>query len=243
MEKSDGRVEVVGYWISAYVHRVRWALKLKGVDYKYTEEDIFNKTPLLSHLNPVHGKVPVLIHHGNPLPESAVIIEYIDDVWTHDPLLPQDPILRAQARFWAKFLDQKVITSTALALYSEGEDQERAVKLAVEYLDRIEEQLQLQGNIFFGGEKIGYVDLVMGFVAYILPVWQEVASVNILDLSRFPAIAAWTVNFLEHPVIKTEYLPHRDEIFSFYSRRRQELLPLCGSQTHLGKKVWSFLLS
>lgn len=114
MEKSDGRVEVVGYWISAFVHRVRWALKLKGVDYKYTEEDIFNKTPLLSHLNPVHGKVPVLIHNGNPLPESAVILEYIDDVWSHDPLLPQDPILRAQARFWAKFIDQKVRASYLL---------------------------------------------------------------------------------------------------------------------------------
>lgn len=75
MEESDGRVEVVGYWISAFVHRVRWSLKLK-----YTEEDIFNQTPLLSHLNPVHGKVPVLIHNGSPLPESAIIIEYIDDV-------------------------------------------------------------------------------------------------------------------------------------------------------------------
>ncbi|KAG6431806.1 hypothetical protein SASPL_109891 [Salvia splendens] len=55
------------------------------------------------------------------------------DVWSHDPLLPQDPILRARARFWAKFFDQKVIHSTALALHSEGEDQERAVKLAREH--------------------------------------------------------------------------------------------------------------
>ena len=132
----------------------------------------------------------------------------------------------------------QVTTSTALALYSEGEDQERAVKLAVEYLERIEEELQLQGKVFFGGEKIGYVDLVMGFVAYILPVWQEVASVDILDPFRFPAIAAWAVNFMDHPVIKAEY-----KMLSFYSRRRQEVLPLCGAQTPLGKKVWSFLLS
>lgn len=123
---------------------------------------------------------------------------------------------------------------------SDGEDQERAVKLAVEYLERIEEELK--GKRFFGGEKVGYVDLTMGFVAYIVPVWEEVASVKILDPSRFPAIAAWTENFLDHPMVKSEYLPGRDEIFSFYKGRREVLVPLCGSDSDLGKKVWSYLM-
>lgn len=108
MEKGNKGVKVVGFWSSPYVHRVKWGLKLKGVEYEYIEEDIFNKTPLLSHLNPVHGKVPVLVHDGNPLPESTIILEYIDEVWGHAPFFTLGAYERAQARFWARFVDEKV---------------------------------------------------------------------------------------------------------------------------------------
>ncbi|KAI3469776.1 hypothetical protein Pfo_026439 [Paulownia fortunei] len=226
MEKSKG-VKLVGFWVSPFVQRVRWALKLKGIEYEYIEEDIFNKSPLLSELNPVYEKVPVFIHDGNPLPESPIILEYIDQIWKHNPLLPQDPYQTAQARFWAKFADEKVLESAWLALCLEGEKQERAVKLAIEHLEKIEEKLE--GNTFFGGDRIGYLDLMIGFVSYILPVWEEVASVKILDPLKFPAIAAWANNFLNHPVIKAEYLPSKAEIFTYFQWRRKELIPVYAS--------------
>lgn len=134
----------------------------------------------------------------------------------------------------------QIITSVSLALFSEGEDQERAVKFTVEYLEKIEELIR--GKRFFGGERLGYMDLMLGFVAYMLPIWEEVASMKILDPSRFPAIAAWTDNFLDHPVIKSEYLPPKDETSTFYRDRRKELIPLFASHSDLGKKLWSNLL-
>jgi glutathione S-transferase len=89
--------------------------KLNGIQYQYVEEDLPNKSPILLQYNPVHKKIPVLVHDGKPLAESLVIIKYIDEVWKQNPLLPQDPYKRAKARFWAKFADKKVREESTLS--------------------------------------------------------------------------------------------------------------------------------
>ncbi|BFG28856.1 hypothetical protein CerSpe_151300 [Prunus speciosa] len=102
-------VLLLDFWSSPYGMRLRVALAEKGIQYEYREEDLSNKSALLLQSNPVHKKIPVLIHNGKPVSESLVALQYIDEVWKDKtPLLPSDPYLRAQARFWADFVDKKV---------------------------------------------------------------------------------------------------------------------------------------
>lgn len=109
--QEDGeKVKLFGIWSSPYVLKVIWALRIKGVEYDYIEEDLRNKSNLLLEYNPVHKKVPVLVYQGKPIAESEVILEFIDEAWKDcgDRILPDDTYDRAMARFWARFGSDKV---------------------------------------------------------------------------------------------------------------------------------------
>jgi glutathione S-transferase len=106
---AGDQVTLLDFWSSPFGMRVRIALAEKGVKYEYSEQDLRNKSDLLLQMNPVHKKIPVLVHDGKPVCESLIIVQYIDEVWKDKaPLLPSDPHKRAQSRFWADFVDKKV---------------------------------------------------------------------------------------------------------------------------------------
>lgn len=80
------QVVLLGFWTSPYVMRVKIALLEKGVQFHYEEEkDIFENQLLKA--NPIHKKVPVLIHNGRSICESLIILEYIDEVWKQEKQL------------------------------------------------------------------------------------------------------------------------------------------------------------
>ncbi|KAL6958208.1 glutathione transferase [Sarracenia purpurea var. burkii] len=228
MGRQDEEVKLLGFWVSPVVKRVEWALKLKSVEYEYVEEDIFNKSPKLLELHQVHKKVPMLVHGDKVIVESLLILEYVDETWKQCPLLPLHPYHTAMARFWASFAEDKLLRGVWMALCTQGEEKERTLKSAIEALEKIEGELKRSENKYFGGECIGYLDLALGWISYLLPIWEEVGSMKIVDPTRFPAITAWMNNFLEHPVIK-HTLPPRDAMLAYFQWRSKEIGSLLAS--------------
>ncbi|KAK8506452.1 hypothetical protein V6N12_034183 [Hibiscus sabdariffa] len=106
---GESNVKLVGYWPSPFALRARLALHLKSVSYEFIEENLLEpRSELLLKLNPLHKKIPVLIHHGEPIIESQAIVEYIDEVWPNAPsILPSDARQRADARIWVSYIDER----------------------------------------------------------------------------------------------------------------------------------------
>ena len=93
-------MELYGYFRSSCSYRVRIALNFKGIAYKQVPVNLLrseqNSRSQLK-INP-QGLVPALQHRGKILTQSLAIIEYLEDVFPSPPLLPQEPLQRAEVR-------------------------------------------------------------------------------------------------------------------------------------------------
>lgn len=90
-----------------YCARVRILLAEKGIEHEVVEVDLSSRPQWLLELNPPKGRVPVL-DVGFVLPESDVIMEYLEDTHPEPPLLPADPVQRAHARLLVHRFDQNL---------------------------------------------------------------------------------------------------------------------------------------
>ncbi|KAG2687523.1 hypothetical protein I3760_09G055200 [Carya illinoinensis] len=213
-------VVLLDFWASMFGMRVRIALAEKGIKYEYREEDLRNKSDLLLQMNPVHKKIPVLIHNGKPICESLIIVQYIDEVWNDkSPLLPSDPYKRAQARFWADFIDKKVYDTGRKLWSTKGEEHEAAKKEFLEILKTLEGELGEKP--YFGGETFGFADVAFVTFSswfYALETFGEFSME-----AEQPKIFAWAKRCMQkESVAKT--LPDQQKVYEFVLGMRKRLL-------------------
>ncbi|KAL6608114.1 hypothetical protein ACP70R_041177 [Stipagrostis hirtigluma subsp. patula] len=216
---GDGQLRLLGFWPSPFVHRVSLALRLKGLSYENVEEDLGNKSELLLASNPVHKKIPVLLHGGRPVCESMLIVEYLDDAFpgAGQAVLPADPYDRAAARFWAAYIDNKFFPALIKALMGTTEE-EKAAATADTFvaLETLEGALAERsgGEGFFAGDAPGFVDVALGGFVGWLSAWDKVTGVKLLDAGRTPLLAAWAERFASLDAAKSA-IPDVDRIAEF----------------------------
>ncbi|XP_022942111.1 probable glutathione S-transferase [Cucurbita moschata] len=204
-------VKLLDFWPSMFGMRVRIALAEKGVAYEYVEEDLRNKSPLLLQMNPIHKKIPVLVHNGKPISESSIIVQYIDETWKdRAPLLPSDPYERAQARFWVDFIDKKLYDETRKTWGSKGEEQEAGKRGMIAILKQLEEVLGEKA--FFGGECLGFLDIgLIGFSSWFYS-YETIGKFSIE--AECPKIMAWVKRCLQKESV-SKSLPDPMKVYPF----------------------------
>jgi maleylpyruvate isomerase len=102
-------VKLYSYFRSSAAYRVRIALNLKGLAYEtvpvhLVKEGGHNRRPEFRAINPQMRVPALVVPTGDVLIQSLAIIEYLDETHPEPPLLPKDPIARAQARALAEIV-------------------------------------------------------------------------------------------------------------------------------------------
>ncbi|KAK1685711.1 hypothetical protein QYE76_046559 [Lolium multiflorum] len=192
------KVKLLGVWDSPFVNRVQIVLNLKGICYEYVEEDLHNKGELLLASNPVHKKVPVLLHDGKAIPESQ----------------------RATARFWAAFVDDKIGSPWFTILFArKTEEKMEAAARAISAMETLEGAFKdcsvSAGKPFFGGDSIGFVDIVLGSYLGWFVVIETMIGVKLMDATRTPELAAWAERFKMADAVKGVLPEDVDKVLEF----------------------------
>uniref|UniRef100_A0A7N0TR80 glutathione transferase n=1 Tax=Kalanchoe fedtschenkoi TaxID=63787 RepID=A0A7N0TR80_KALFE len=211
-------VKLIGMWASPYTLRPRIALNIKSVGYEFLEETLGQKSELLLKSNPVHKKMPVLVHRGRPLSESLVIVQYIDEVWSSGrAILPEDAYERATARFWAAYIDDRWFPSLTGIAKAQGEEAKKAALAQVHdglgLLEGAFEEIS-KGKPFFGGDRIGYLDLALGCFLGSIKVSEALNNVKVLDEEKTPGLAKWAERFRADEAAK-DVVPDTERLVEF----------------------------
>jgi glutathione S-transferase len=174
-----------------YAARVRITLAEKSLPYETVAIDLSDRPGWLYEKNPA-GRVPVLEEDdGLLLPESVVIMEYLEERFPEPALLPADPAERALARLRVERFDD--LGDPYYAVRRGDEDAQTRLDSALATLDAI-----LQAQPFLTGREYGLAD-----IAY-LPWLLRGQAFFGLDVEPYPTIAAWLDRLLERPAVAAE---------------------------------------
>ena len=173
-----------------YCARVRIVLAEKGVEYEVVEIDLRDRPAWIYEKNST-GRVPVLEEDGWALPESAVIMEYLEERYPEPALLPADPGDRADARLRIFRADELTAPYYALRRGEQGARERLDVELG-----RLDEQLA--DRAWLGGAAYGLADVAL--VPWLLRARETMG----VAYEPFPMLLGWLQRLLERPAVAAE---------------------------------------
>jgi glutathione S-transferase len=171
-----------------YAARARIVLAEKGIAYEAVEIDLDDRPPWMFEKNAT-GRVPVYEENeGLVLPESDVIMEYLEERYPEPALWPADPAERALARLWLQRFDDRL--GSAYYAARRGDDRDQLDGRLAELEQALEAQPYLSGREF-GLADIGYVPWI-------------VRGLERFSLELGPATLDWLERCSERPGVAAE---------------------------------------
>jgi glutathione S-transferase len=115
-------IELYHFGFSTCSQKVRLVLAEKGLEFESHEVNLMageQNDPAYVKLNPMHV-VPTLVHDGDVLVESSLIIKYLDDAFPAPPMRPHDARGRYAVDRWLMHADETLHPAAPTVTFAIG---------------------------------------------------------------------------------------------------------------------------
>ncbi|KAI0350034.1 thioredoxin-like protein [Trametes cingulata] len=184
---QNGQITFYTHVYSPYCHRVHIALEEAKADYSCHTVIVQDKPAwYISKVNPI-GKIPAITYGGpqappeDPapeaakIPESAVILEFLAELFPEAKMLPSDPVLRAKARLFTIAAETHILDGFKAFFLMHNEEAEKTL---LDSLEAVQKRLPESG---FAVGEWSIADMATG------PFLARVDMLLKHDIGTFPA--------------------------------------------------------
>jgi len=215
---TQANLKLVSFALCPFVQRARIILLENKIEHELEFIDLDMPPDWFYDVSPLE-KVPVLLVDDEPIFESLVICDYINDI-SDSNLYPEDFLLKAQQRAWISLSDNLLDLVYELMFATDETKYKQAKASIIDRLEVIEEQLST--GPFYSGEKFAMID-----VAY-APLFRFLDSIMSVSDINFYADAAnvqtWAKACLAYPAVQNAVVKTFPEDFLVYLNRPHTIL-------------------
>lgn len=187
-------------------HRTRLVLAEKGINIDFIDVDKGNLPEDLFDLNP-YNSIPTLVDRELVLYDSRVIIEYLDERFPHPPLMPVDPVTRAQFRLALYRIERDWYSVVEDIL--KGGDRKSMVRACKVLQDSIVSSVEIfTSKRFFLSDEFSLVDCTIAPILWRLPI------LNV----KLPAQAGKILEYMDNVFARQSF---RDSLTELEEEMRQ----------------------
>lgn len=205
--------------LSSYCHKVLIGLYERGTRFEPRVVD-FSQPQVRAEFEALWptAKIPLLVDGERAVPETSIMLEYLDEKFPGPPMLPAEAEARLEARLWDRLFDLYVMTPmqkiVADRLRGEGEKDPRGVENAREMLQMAYGMIDrhMVGRTWAAGELFSLADCAAApalFYAGIVEPWGEERTMLAAYFERLLARRSVARTLAEaRPFF--EYFPYRE---------------------------------
>ena len=215
---------LISFELCPFVQRSLILLQEKGVDHEIRYIDLANKPDWFLAISPL-GKVPVMQVEGKSIFESAVIAEYLDEVYPPS-MHPADPLDKAINRAWVEFTSSLFMAQYGLCMAPDEQTFQAKQDELEKGLERLEGQMG-EGP-YFNGAQPALIDFAAAPLFQRMGILTGAGAADLLG--ELPNLNYWASSLLSRPSVGRSVPPQFGEKYVDYIKKSGSYL----ARTFLG---------